>query len=186
MKNHMRFLILIVCFLLLATGCSSGYENAASQQPEEVSGQEVSTGMDGNQQQSETYSVNEPFLFGSMEFTVLGSEEKQEYNGSNTQGKFIIVTIDVKNQGKEPEGVDSSYFVLVDINKNIYEPDGTRDITYDGNEYFAMDTINPGLSHKGRVSFEVPKEVNKYYLGIRDNMFDFGGADYRYVLLKNE
>jgi len=36
------------------------------------------------------------------------------------------------------------------------------------------------------ISFEVPEDVNTYMLGIRDNIFDFGGAEYRYVVLKQE
>lgn len=167
------FLGLLVILFCLA-GCSS-YDNAISQK-EGAS----------DTKKNEVYNVNEPFVFENLEYTVLGFEESKKYNGKETENKFVIVTVNVKNKGKEPVTIDNNFFVLIDENDRIFKSDATRDISLFDDEYFSsVNSINPGLSKTGRVSFEVPEESTTFMLGIRDNMFDFGGADYRYVTLKS-
>ena len=161
--------------LFVFTGCTgcSDYDNVISQKQIQSASN------------SKIFEVNEPVVFGDLEYVVLGFEESKEYNGHETENKFVIVTVSVKNQGKEPVTITNDYFVLIDGDDRIYDSDPTRDISFHDNNYFSLtESINPGLTKKGRVSFEVPEDVNTYMLGIKDNMFDFGGAEYRYVVLK--
>ncbi len=165
-------LVIILCI----AGCSS-YDNTIAQKEEAA----------GYGMKSKVYNINEPINFGDLEFTVLSFEECKEYKGHETENKFVVITVNVKNIGKEPVAIDNNYFILVDDEDRIYETDATRDISIVDDNYFSLvDSINPGLSKKGMISFEVPEDVNTYMLGIRDNIFDFGGAEYRYVVLKQE
>lgn len=168
-------LIGLLVILLCSTGCS-GYDNAVSQK--EVANEA---------EEPEVYKINEPIAFGDIEYTVLSFEESKEYNGRETDNKFVVVTVNAQNIGKEPATIDSNNFILIDDENRLYETDPTRDISFTHDNYFSLvHSINPGLSKKGLISFEVPEGVNSYILGIRDNMFDFGGAEYRYVVLKQE
>lgn len=170
-----NFSILIAISLFILAGCSS-YENVVSQKKEVAEVEDI-----------KVYGINESFVFEDWEYTVLGFEESNEYNGYETDNKFIIVTIKVKNNGKKPATISNDYFILIDEDDRIYESDSTRDISLQDDMYFSIvDKINPGLKKEGRISFETPQDVNKFMLAIRNNMFDFGGAEYRYVILKSE
>lgn len=169
-----RIFILIISILLVFVGCSS-YDNTIAQKEKANKNKDI-----------KTYKVGDSFMFGDLEYTVSGFEVKKEYNGHRTENKFVIVTVKVKNNGKEPVTVTGGYFVLVDKDNRVYEGDPTRDISFRDKEYFSLtESINPGIVKKGRVSFEIPENVNVFMLAIRNNMFDFGGAEYRYVALNN-
>lgn len=170
--NAIKYL-LITLMLLVFVGCS-GYENTISQKEKE-----------NKSKTHKSYKAGESFLFGELEYTVLGFEEKKEHNSHKTENKFVIVTVKVKNSGKKPVSVTNDCFVLIDKDNRIYESDPMRDISFKDKDYFSLtDNINPGIVKNGRVSFEIPENVNLFTLAIRDNMFDFGGAEYRYVVLR--
>jgi Domain of unknown function (DUF4352) len=129
--------------------------------------------------------VNESVALEGVTYTTKSVEVTSEYNGHKTEGAFVVVTVEARNDGSKPVTVSPSQFLLVDDKGNQYEGDSSRDITLFGdNKYFSItDDINPGLTRTGRMSFEVPSPSGVYFLAIRDNMFDFGGADYVYVKL---
>ena len=101
------FLGLLVILFCLA-GCSS-YDNAVSQK--EVANEA---------EEPEVYKINEPIAFGDIEYTVLSFEESKEYNGRETNNKFVVVTVNAQNIGKEPATIDSNNFILIDDENRLY------------------------------------------------------------------
>lgn len=95
-------------------------------------------------------------------------------------GQRLTVHVDIKNVGKKPISVDRGYFQLVDAEDRTFEPSDYVDVT--SNSFF-METINPGMSLSGSVVFDIPTDVEEAALAMRDNMFDFGGAEYVYFYL---
>lgn len=136
--------------------------------------------------QPSVFPMGTPAQLDDTTFTVQSKTETKEYNGYSTENKFVIVSVEVENNGKEPLTISGNQFVLVDEKGNNYENDGMRDIAVGSdNPYFSLtDSINPGLKKTGNVSFEIPESVTNYALAIRNNMFDFGGAEYIYFDLR--
>lgn len=96
-----------------------------------------------------------------------------------TDSDIIKVIINVKNDGKDPINIISvSQFSLIDSFDRKYNPSNI-----DGES-----NLGPGLSTNITAKFTVPKDVwtsNTLKIAIRDDMFDFGGADYKYISLKS-
>lgn len=130
------------------------------------------------------YGIGDAFLVGNIQFVVQGAKEMQNYNGHKTSGKFVVVEVSAKNIGQSPATVDGGMFILWDGLGRKYENNGVNDISFADDKYFSIDQLNPGIMKEGRVSFEVPSDASGFRLGVRSNMFDFGGAEYQYVDLK--
>jgi len=128
--------------------------------------------------------ITVPFNHGR--YTVKEVKESNEYNGQKTENKFVIVTVEVENSSNKPIFVSGDQFVLIDEKGNNYLRDGMRDASFgEKNPTFSItDDLNPGVKRTGNVSFEVPVDVTDYQLAVRDNMFDFGGAEYIYFDLR--
>lgn len=134
----------------------------------------------------ETVDINTPVTLGGVTYTVKSYETTSKYNGHSTQGSFVVVTVEAKNDSKKAISISPEQFLLKDSANREYKGDSSRDIKIFGErKHFSItDDINPGLSRTGVVSFEVPSADGNYSLAIRDNMFDFGGAEYVNVRLK--
>lgn len=172
-KANVFVTVLLICFIL--AGC--GPSNQVGQTLDYTS----------NDADTKIYKINEPFIFEDLEITVLSYEEAKEYNGYETDNKYIIATVSIANKGKQPVTIAGSNFILIDADDQVYDNDPVRDVSFQNDNYFSItDKINPGLTKQGSVSFEVPESLNAFALGIRDNMFDVGGASYVYVILKTE
>ncbi|MBU9705937.1 DUF4352 domain-containing protein [Paenibacillus sp. AK121] len=119
--------------------------------------------------------IGDKVKLGTYEFTATGISEKGSVGDITTEGKFVVVSVKVRNVGSKPVNIDSNYFTLYDSNGRKYDPSG------DANSYlkeqFAFDSLNPGLSRKAQVAFEVPIDAVGFSLDARDNMFDTQYAD---------
>lgn len=188
-ENHglkKRLSVAVLACLFAVTGCSE-YENLTTQYSTETHNETSSTPVDavkvgeGSQEVKEetketvkTYKKGERGEFGDYSVKVIKSQSDVIEGG-----KSISVFMDVKNIGKEPISIDSSYFQLVDSDERIFDPADVFSISSD--PIFLMDTINPGMSLSGKVVFEVPADVKSATIAMRDNMFDFGGAEYIFL-----
>nr|WP_245248501.1 DUF4352 domain-containing protein [Paenibacillus sp. PvR133] len=114
--------------------------------------------------------IGDKVKLGTYEFTVAGTSEKGSVGDITTEGKFVVVSVKVRNVGSKPVNIDSNYFSLYDSNGRKYDP--SSDANSYLKEQFAFDSLNPGLSRKAEVAFEVPKDAVGFSLNARDNMFD--------------
>lgn len=121
-----------------------------------------------------TYGIGESAEFGDYIITV----KKAASEVTEEDSRLLDVQIEVKNNGKEPVNVDSSYFKLLDAEDREFDPSDS--VSFGGDPIFMYDSINPGLKLTKKVKFEIPADVTSAKLAMRDNMFDLGGADYIY------
>ncbi|ANS75063.1 hypothetical protein AWM70_10985 [Paenibacillus yonginensis] len=118
------------------------------------------------------YQVGQSASFGDYGVTV----NKVTATTNDDGALSVKVTIEVENNGNAPINVDSSYFKLLDGSNREFAPDDS--LSWDGDPIFMYDKINFGLKLTKSVIFKVPAEVTSAVLAMRDNMFDFGGAEY--------
>ena len=89
---------------------------------------------------------------------------ESEYADKPENGRFLVVTMTVKNIGPESFDINPFDFYAVDSEGNHYEyGDGNAFMAIDGKELNAT-TLNKGEKVTGRIVFDVPnKAVNVVY-----------------------
>ncbi len=105
--------------------------------------------------------VGEVVKVGGVEFTVNGSSTAKNVGGEygqNAQGTYLLIDVTVKNVGNESITTDSSFFQLKSGEKT-YDADGTAGIYANPDTNFFLEQVNPDLSAKGFVVFDVSDEV---------------------------
>lgn len=178
MKKHLTLGSVIICCLAIA-GCSD-FDNLTTQyetQTTSETAQNVSVAAAPEEDELETkaeakvYKKGERGIFGDYSIKVIKTKSEVIKGG-----KSVSIYMDIKNEGKKPINIDSSYFQLIDSEERVFEPADLVGLSND--PIFMMDSINPGMSLSGKVVFEVPSDVKSATIAMRDNMFDFGGAEY--------
>ncbi|MBA2939075.1 DUF4352 domain-containing protein [Paenibacillus sp. CGMCC 1.16610] len=116
---------------------------------------------------------------GSFELKVLKNTATNKVDKKTTDNQFILIDIELKNVGKKPETMMDGNFVLIDDKDRQYKANSLDILPWSG-EYkmLSYDPINPDLKKSGTIAFEIPADVTRFGLAVRDNMFDFGGAKY--------
>ncbi|MBX7266916.1 DUF4352 domain-containing protein [Micromonospora sp. Llam7] len=169
----------IATFALLATalvalGCGAGSTDDAASS---ASGDDSAKGEDT----AKTAKIGESVRDGKFEFTVKSSKcgvkkVGSDLLGAKAQGQFCLITMNVKNIGKEAQLLDGS-------SQKAYAADGTEYSSdteaglyanEDGNTFF--EEINPGNQVTGVFVFDIPKGVKLTKLELHDSAFS-GGVD---------
>lgn len=163
-----------VALVVLLSGCAeTGYNNLVQQSQSTA---EAAAPTESNEP-AQLFGLNEMATFG--DYGVIAFKTKLT-KGNETNRIQVIVK--VKNLGKQPIQIDSSYFNLIDGSDRQFDPSADLTFNDDGTAAsFLMETINPGLSLQKSVFFDVPPDVTEAKLSMRDNMFDFGGAKYVFI-----
>ncbi|MEH0972795.1 DUF4352 domain-containing protein [Micromonospora sp. CPCC 205546] len=165
-------------FALLATavvalGCGAGGTDAAS------SSGDSGRAAKGEEKAAKTAKIGQPARDGKFEFTVKSSKcgvakVGDSVLGEKAQGQFCLVTINVKNIGKESQMFDGS-------SQKAYAADGTEYSADTGAAVYAnqnaetfLNDINPGNQVTGVVVFDIPKKVKLTKLELHDSPFSGG------------
>lgn len=117
--------------------------------------------------------IGTPVHTGDMEATVTKVDRGKEsvggsYVNKKAQGEYVLVSVEVKNTGKDELTVMSSTFTLVG-------PDGVEYSTSDDivylDEPLILESVNPGNTIKGQVLFDIPKGAKYSSLRIDGALF---------------
>ncbi|SCE99374.1 DUF4352 domain-containing protein [Micromonospora mirobrigensis] len=160
---------------LVALGCGSGAtDNAGS------SGGDTSGG-NGGDAPAKTAKIGKPARDGKFEFTVKSAKCGVAKIGDSTlgakaQGQFCLVTMTVKNIGKEAQMFDGSSQKAYAADGTEYSADGGAAIYANQNAETFLNDINPGNQVSGVVVFDIPKKVKLTKLELHDSPFS-GGVD---------
>ncbi|WP_251028048.1 MULTISPECIES: DUF4352 domain-containing protein [unclassified Bacillus (in: firmicutes)] len=107
-----------------------------------------------------------------VKIKVSGSETKQqvgnEFSKTKAQGIFKIVSVEITNNQKDAITLDTNSFKLVDSKDRefTYSTDGQTDlgIAEDSVADFFLKQLNPGLTQKGKIVFDVPADAKGFKL----------------------
>ncbi|MEU8386688.1 DUF4352 domain-containing protein [Micromonospora sp. NPDC048843] len=157
---------------LIALGCGSG----AADKPTSSSANDK-----GEDAPAKTAKVGEPARDGKFEFTVKSSKcgvakIGSDLLGAKAQGQFCLVTLIVKNIGKEAQMLDGSSQKAYAADGTEYSADTGAAIYANKNAETFLNDINPGNQVNGVVVFDIPKNVKLTKLELHDSMFS-GGVD---------
>ncbi|MEH0934254.1 DUF4352 domain-containing protein [Micromonospora psammae] len=158
---------------LVALGCGSG----GATETTKSSGD----GAKGEDTPAKTAKVGQPARDGKFEFTVKSSKcgvakVGTSMLGDKAQGQFCLVTINVKNIGKEAQMFDGSSQKAYAADGTEYSADSGAAIYANKNAETFLNEINPGNQVSGVVVFDIPKNVKLAKLELHDSPFS-GGVD---------
>lgn len=90
-----------------------------------------------------------------------------------SNGLYLIVYVSITNIDTESRYAVARSCFLTDEHDNKYEPDGDASVALATSGYnnFAMEIINPNITSKGIIVFEVPHK-GKYYLHVSGGFWD--------------
>jgi hypothetical protein len=92
---------------------------------------------------------------------------------STAQGQYCAITLNVRNDGDEPQTMFSSNQYLYDKKERKFEADSSAELWAETSGV-SWEEINPGNSVTGTIYFDVPVGIKLDYLEVHDSMFSFG------------
>ncbi|PWU51828.1 DUF4352 domain-containing protein [Micromonospora sp. S4605] len=159
---------------LIALGCGAGATDTASSSD---SGDGAAA--KGEEKAAKTAKIGQAARDGKFEFTVKSAKcgvakVGSDLLGDKAQGQFCLVTVNVKNIGKEPQ-------TLIDSSQKAYAADGTEYSTDSEAAIYAnkdqqtlFAEINPGNQVTGVLVFDIPKKAKLAKLELHDSPFSGG------------
>jgi hypothetical protein len=132
-------------------------------------------GNDGKKQPG----LNQPVRDGKFEFTVTKVDCSKtrvgnEMLGQSAQGKFCLVSVTVKNIGKEAQLFDGSSQKAYDAKGTEFSNDGAAELYANEGASTFLNEINPGNQVKGNLLFDVPKATRLTAVELHDSPFSGG------------
>lgn len=164
MKKIFKFgclgVIVIVIIAVIAGIAGTGGNDTQNAPTTHETGTKTSTPAPAKQQAPQA-KIGSVLPVGNVEFTVNSKSEATNVGGQfgkTAQGKYLILNVTVTNKGDKAITVDSNFFKLKADGKE-YEADGSATIFANENANFFLSQVNPDVSIKGNVVFDVPAEL---------------------------
>ena len=112
------------------------------------------------------YSLGEEVVVGGLAYTFHSYETKDiigEYIFNNLMGEkadgiFLVFDVTIENKGDESKNLWASYVKIIDDQERKFEHDSTAEI-YLKEDSFTFEQIQPGLPKRGKIVFDVPKNI---------------------------
>ena len=187
---YKKWWVWLIAIVIIGSIATSGEETATTDKAEPTSAKASEDGETNAEPKEEkeekeepkkgekkTTGIGEPLKVGDVVFTANGTSTATNVGGEygqTAQGVYYIVDVTVKNEGKEAITTDSSFFTLKS-GDTTYDANATADIYINeaGGGFF-FQSINPGIENKGKIVFDIPKEIaesNDLVLGVQTGMF---------------
>ena len=135
-----------------------------------------STSVPNNVPEKSQKIIAQTYHLGTLSYKIDKYKFKKFVGGLATlkkaNGVFLIVTLTITNEGSKQVLIDNSFFKLLDENESEYEysPEATSSIElsdFPGETFLGM-SINPHITKKAKVVFEVPSKNKIYKLVFND------------------
>ncbi|WP_319463789.1 DUF4352 domain-containing protein [Micromonospora sp. RTP1Z1] len=162
----------LIATALVALGCGSGATDDATSKAD-------AGGAKGEDKPAKTAKIGQPARDGKFEFTVKSSKcgvakVGTSMLGDKAQGQFCLITINVKNIGKEPQTLDGSSQKAYTANGTEYSSDTEAGLYANKEQSTFFEEINPGNQVTGVFVFDIPKNVKLTKLELHDSAFSGG------------
>lgn len=122
--------------------------------------------------------IGEAVTANSLAFTVSDISKAKTLGGAyvkkNAQGTFNIITLNIKNVGKETVTIDSSMIRLTDSQGRKFDRsiDGqTAKGMSQGSVDLFLQQVQPGLSVNGDIVFDLPDDATDLKLLVKGSLF---------------
>ena len=134
----------------------------------------------------EIFKLNQDVPVGHFSYKASDFRYRESVGSSfyreTADGLYLIVDVLIKNIDRESKYAVAQSCFLTDEDGYKYEPnsDASIALSMQGYNTFSLSTINPGITSKGILVFEVPRK-DDYYLFVPGG---FGSNKYKPILLK--
>ena len=121
----------------------------------------VTKGEKPSEEQAVVANIGDELKIGDVVFKVVGTSTAKNAGGEygvNSQGTFLILDVEVRNEGSEAILTDSSFFQLKADGKTL-ESSGEASSYLNENVSFFDVESNPDLTLKGQIAFDVSDAV---------------------------
>ncbi|MFG2010592.1 DUF4352 domain-containing protein [Micromonospora sp. NPDC048868] len=157
---------------LIALGCGAG-------STDETSSSGGDSAAKGEEKAAKTAKIGQPARDGKFEFTVKSSKcgvakVGTSMLGDRAQGQFCLITVNVKNIGKEAQLLDGSSQKAYAADGTEYSSDTEAGLYANEDQTTFFEEINPGNQVTGVFVFDIPKSVKLTKLELHDSMFSGG------------
>lgn len=173
----------ILGLLLAATvalGCGAGAaDTAGSGDTGGKASADDDAGKDDKKEPAKTAKLGDKVRDGKFEFTVKSAKcgvakVGNDLLGEKAQGQFCLVTVNVKNIGKESQAFSDSSQKAYDAAGTEYSTDSAAGIYANKDAATLFNEINPGNQVTGVLVFDIPKKVKLTKVELHDSPFSGG------------
>ena len=124
--------------------------------------------------EAETFQMGEEIDVEKLGYNVISVFSTDTVNNSfmseNATGTFLVFEVEVMNKDKEARTIDSSLFKLLLEDGTEFDPSSSATMTANENNEFFLTKVNPQLSARGYVVFDVPEIKEGYFLQLSGGM----------------
>ncbi|MEU4244465.1 DUF4352 domain-containing protein [Actinoplanes sp. NPDC026619] len=171
-----------VLVVMLGCGVSSGGEKDTAETAETKAATSAPTKQTTAKQeikQDKTPGLNQPVRDGKFEFTVArvkcgATKVGSDLLGAKAQGQYCLITVRVKNIGKQTQSFADSAQKAYGAEKVEYSADSAAGIYANSDNQVLYQDINPGNAVTGTLVFDVPKGTKLTSLELHDSIFSGG------------
>ncbi|HDK7177695.1 TPA: DUF4352 domain-containing protein [Clostridium botulinum] len=191
-----NFKLIIGGLIIFIAGYFIGDATAISRVKKQIgqgTEKQVSSTKEGVKEEKKDIKAGEQSPVGNLGVKILEAKEStaisNESGKSTPSGKFIVIKLELKNNGEEATEYNTNEFALKK-DKTIYEVDdnafealgqlNSQETIYNKNSNFigAYDKFNSGITKNAYIAFDVPKEtkiedlklITKHNKGIQFNL----------------
>lgn len=136
--------------------------------------------------ESRTHSVSENFKVGELSYVVNDVSTRQvvgtnRYLQEEADGEFVLVELEITNEGQESTTISNSHLTLVDSQDRSYSVDSDAFAAVENS--FTFEQLDPGLSKEGTLVYDTPQSQEGRQLQVSPSAV-FSTAEPHYVNLE--
>lgn len=177
--------LFVVGIVLAASGSNDSGSKETSDTSTEASEKVVNT-EEQKTIPSKTYKIGDDAVVGDVRWKVLVAKDRgktlkaseSRYSSiakpKNTEGRFVQVTVEVENLGKEMKSASNLNLIDGSGREFIHSTD-TSEWIPEGQEMYILSNLNPNVKAKFTDIYEVPADANSLKLKVGD--LEFLGAE---------
>jgi len=175
-KVGLIIFLIVAMFILIGVFASFSSTNTNNQTTgNQPAGNQVAAG--GN---AKTYQLGEEIQAGNLKWkitsvataTQIGQDIAGTFFGEKTDGLFLIIDVEVENTANSAQYLMDSYAKLVDSQGREFSPDTAAALYLKpSGSAIIFEQINPGITKKGKIVYEVPEGVNSFNVKITSDLF---------------
>lgn len=161
LSRGLRVTLVIVLLIIYSVSLPSDTSNLETFNQQPSQNTFGTTG--SNQQPNEplAYSLGDRITLENFAYTFLKIQKTSHvgdsYFGEDASGIFLIFDLEVENLANDAEYVNNEIYI-VDSQGREFTQDGGSWIYLEDN--FIFEELNPGLTKKGQIIFDVPQNMN--------------------------
>lgn len=168
LSRGLKIILVIILLVIYAVYSSS---SDISRLDTNTNQQSSTTDIEASTTQTETnelesYGFDDKVIVGNFAYTFHNYETKNQigsstyFEGEIADGIFLIFDVTIENIAKESKTIWSSNVVVIDDQDRRFEHDTMAEIYLD--DSFSFEQMQPGLPKRGKIVFDVPKDLSGY------------------------